>query len=252
MTWLSTTAAQAEETANQARAAVAAYEAAFAMTVPPPVIEANRALLMALIATNFFGQNTPAIMATEALYVEMWAQDAAAMYGYAGASAAASQVTPFATPPQTTSQDGASQPSLRGRPSRRHAGRPSRQGGAKRRRGRAEPPPHRPQRPPRPRRPPPPRPRRPPPARRATPGSLVTWLQEFIQNTLANNPAGRLRTWPYQCQLHALRFTEQLAYFWVGAGRTPAGASASRRRSVPAVPRPVPVVRGIRRRSSPA
>ena len=106
--WLSTTAAQAEETANQARAAVAAYEAAFAMTVPPPVIAANRALLMALIATNFFGQNTPAIMATEALYAEMWAQDAAAMYGYAGASAAASQVTPFATPPQTANQDAAS------------------------------------------------------------------------------------------------------------------------------------------------
>ena len=106
--WLSTTAAQAEETANQARAAVAAYEAAFGMTVPPPVIAANRALLMALIATNFFGQNTPAIMATEALYAEMWAQDAAAMYGYAAASAAASTVTPFAAPPQTTSssQDG--------------------------------------------------------------------------------------------------------------------------------------------------
>jgi PPE-repeat protein len=105
--WLSTTAAQAEETANQARAAIAAYEAAFAMTVPPSVIAANRALLMALIATNFFGQNTPAIMATEALYVEMWAQDAAAMYGYAGASEAASVVSPFATPPQTTSQSGA-------------------------------------------------------------------------------------------------------------------------------------------------
>ncbi|MDT5166380.1 MAG: hypothetical protein QOC88_3274 [Mycobacterium sp.] len=106
--WLSTTAAQAEETANQARAAVAAYEAAFAMTVPPPAIAANRALLMALIATNFFGQNTPAIMATEALYVEMWAQDAAAMYGYAGASSAASQVTPFAAPPQTATDDGSS------------------------------------------------------------------------------------------------------------------------------------------------
>jgi PPE-repeat protein len=106
--WLSTTAAQAEETANQARAAVSAYEAAFAMTVPPPAIAANRALLMALIATNFFGQNTPAIMATEALYVEMWAQDAAAMYGYAGASAIASQVTPFAAPPQTASDDGTS------------------------------------------------------------------------------------------------------------------------------------------------
>jgi PPE-repeat protein len=107
--WLSTTAAQAEQTANQARAAVAAYEAAFTMTVPPPAIAANRALQMALIATNFFGQNTPAIMATEALYVEMWAQDAAAMYGYAGASAAAAQVTPFAAPPQTANQDGASQ-----------------------------------------------------------------------------------------------------------------------------------------------
>ncbi|WIM88931.1 PPE family protein [Candidatus Mycobacterium wuenschmannii] len=106
--WLSTTAAQAEETANQARAAAAAYEAAFAMTVPPPAIAANRALLMALIATNFFGQNTPAIMATEALYVEMWAQDAAAMYGYAGASAAASQVTPFAAPPKTATDDGSS------------------------------------------------------------------------------------------------------------------------------------------------
>jgi len=104
--WLSTTAAQAEETANQARAAVAAYEAAFAMTVPPPVIAANRATLMALIATNFLGQNTPAIMATEALYVEMWAQDAAAMYSYAAASAAAAQVTPFVAPAQTANEDG--------------------------------------------------------------------------------------------------------------------------------------------------
>jgi PPE-repeat protein len=106
VSWLSTTAAQAEETANQARGAAAAYEAAFAMTVPPAEVAANRALLMALIATNFFGQNTPAIMATEALYVEMWAQDAAAMYGYAAASAAASVVTPFADPPQTTNRNG--------------------------------------------------------------------------------------------------------------------------------------------------
>src|ERR1700730_5595964 len=107
--WLTSTGAQAEETANHARAAVAAYEAAFTMTVPPPAIAANRALLMALIATNFFGQNPPAIMATEPLYVEMWAQDAAAMYSYAGAAAVAAQVTPFATPPQTTSQGGQSQ-----------------------------------------------------------------------------------------------------------------------------------------------
>jgi PPE-repeat protein len=104
--WLSTSAAQAEETAAQAEAAVAAYEAAFAATVPPPVIAANRAQLMALITTNFFGQNTPAIAATEAQYAEMWAQDAAAMYGYAGASALASQLTPFHAPRQATDPAG--------------------------------------------------------------------------------------------------------------------------------------------------
>ncbi|BBZ13786.1 PPE family protein [Mycobacterium branderi] len=100
--WMNTTAAQAEQTANQAKAAAAVYGTAFAMTVPPPVIAANRAQLAALVATNILGQNTPAIAATEAHYGEMWAQDAAAMYGYAGASAAASKVTPFAAPAQTT------------------------------------------------------------------------------------------------------------------------------------------------------
>ncbi|WP_375488186.1 PPE family protein [uncultured Mycobacterium sp.] len=104
--WMSTTATQAEQTANQARAAAAAYEAAFAMTVPPPVIAANRSLLMSLIATNFLGQNTPAIAATEAQYGEMWAQDAAAMYGYAASSATASTMNPFAPPPQTTNPAG--------------------------------------------------------------------------------------------------------------------------------------------------
>ena len=104
--WLSTTATQAEQTAAQAEAAVAAYEAAFAATVPPPVIAANRAQLMVLIATNFFGQNTPAIAATEAQYMEMWAQDAAAMYGYAGSSAAASQLTSFTQPEQVASATG--------------------------------------------------------------------------------------------------------------------------------------------------
>ncbi|OBJ61657.1 PPE family protein [Mycobacterium sp. 1423905.2] len=104
--WMGTTAIQAEQAATQAKAAAVAYETAFAATVPPPVIEANRALLMALIATNIFGQNTPAIAATEAQYLEMWAQDAAAMYAYAGSSAAASELTPFTEPPQTTDPSG--------------------------------------------------------------------------------------------------------------------------------------------------
>jgi PPE-repeat protein len=104
--WMTSTALAAEQTANQARSAAAAYEAAFSATVPPPVIAANRALLMALVATNILGQNTSAIAATEAQYGEMWAQDAAAMYGYAGSSAAATTLTPFSTPPQNTNPAG--------------------------------------------------------------------------------------------------------------------------------------------------
>jgi PPE-repeat protein len=104
--WLSSTAAQAEQTSAQASAAAAAYEAAFASTVPPPVIAANRSLLMALVATNFFGQNTAAIAATEAQYAEMWAQDAVAMYTYAGSSASATALTPFSSPNQNTDPGG--------------------------------------------------------------------------------------------------------------------------------------------------
>jgi PPE-repeat protein len=102
ITWMASTGAQAEQAAAQASAAATAYETAFALTVPPPQIAINRAQLAMLVATNVIGQNTPAIAATEALYGEMWAQDAAAMYGYAGSSAAASTVKPFTPPPETS------------------------------------------------------------------------------------------------------------------------------------------------------
>jgi PPE-repeat protein len=124
VTWTRTTATQAEQLAIQAKAAAAAYEVAFAATVPPPVIAANRAQLMALVATNLFGQNTPAIAATEAHYAEMWAQDAAAMYGYAGLSASATTLTPFTPPPQSIN------PAGRARPSHLHLGRDQHTDGA--------------------------------------------------------------------------------------------------------------------------
>ena len=100
--WLGATAAQAETTATQAMAAASAYEAAFMSTVPPPEIAANRSLLAGLVATNFLGQNTPAIAATEAMYAEMWVQDAVAMYGYAALSSSATTLTPFSQPQQNT------------------------------------------------------------------------------------------------------------------------------------------------------
>jgi PPE-repeat protein len=104
--WMGATAVQAEQTASQARAAAAAYETAFAATVPPALVAANRSQLAALLATNIFGQNTAAIAATEAAYADMWAQDAAAMYGYAAQSAAATRMTAFSAPPPTTDHDG--------------------------------------------------------------------------------------------------------------------------------------------------
>ncbi len=104
--WMDSTAAQAEQTAAQAKAAASAYESAFSMTVPPPIVTANRTQLATLVATNILGQNTPAIAANEAEYAGMWAQDAGAMYGYAGQSAAATQLTPFTAPAQTTTGGG--------------------------------------------------------------------------------------------------------------------------------------------------
>jgi len=59
-------------------------------TIPRPVMTANRVQLAHLVATNLLGQNTPAIAATETQYEEMWAQDAAAMFGYAAASSLSS------------------------------------------------------------------------------------------------------------------------------------------------------------------
>ncbi|HME75715.1 MAG TPA: PPE family protein [Mycobacterium sp.] len=106
VSWMSATAAQAEQAAGQAKAAAGAYESAFGLTVPPPVIVTNRTLLASLISTNILGQNTPAIAATETHYAEMWARDAAAMYGYAGSSATASALTPFTAPPATTTATG--------------------------------------------------------------------------------------------------------------------------------------------------
>lgn len=104
--WMSTTGEQVKQAANQARAAATAYEAAFAATVPPALVAQNRTLLTSLVATNIFGQNTPAIAATETQYAEMWAQDATTMYAYASGSAAAARLTPFTQPPQDTNQTG--------------------------------------------------------------------------------------------------------------------------------------------------
>jgi PPE-repeat protein len=100
--WLSAAAGQAETAALQARTAASAFETALAATVPTPAVTANRVQLMALIATNILGQNTPAIFMTEFEYMEMWAQDVAAMLGYhGGAMGVAAALPAFSFPPVT-------------------------------------------------------------------------------------------------------------------------------------------------------
>jgi len=104
--WLQTTSAQLSEAAAKATASAAAYEAAFAASIPPPVVFANRAQLAMLVATNILGQNTPAIAANEAMYGEFWAQDATAMSTYAASAATTAQVTPLTEPTQSTNPGG--------------------------------------------------------------------------------------------------------------------------------------------------
>lgn len=104
--WLGRSAGLAEQTANRMTLAAGAFEQAFAATVPPAAIAANRARLAALVAADVLGQNSAEIAATEAEYGQMWLQDATAMYGYAAGSAAATAVQPFHPPPPVTGPAG--------------------------------------------------------------------------------------------------------------------------------------------------
>jgi PPE-repeat protein len=100
--WLHTAAAHASMSAAQARVAAMSYESAFAATVPPVAVAANRIQLMTLIATNILGQNTAAIAATEFQYVEMWLQDVLAMFGYhAGAQSVISALPSISSAPSS-------------------------------------------------------------------------------------------------------------------------------------------------------
>ncbi len=100
--WLERASATAAQMSAQATEAAALFEAARSASVPPAVIAANRAMLLALIATNFFGQNTPLIQATEHQYEVMWATDGVAMDTYSGSAEANNNALPKQDPPPQT------------------------------------------------------------------------------------------------------------------------------------------------------
>ncbi len=90
---LSAASAQAQTAAAQAQAVASEYESALSAIVHPAMVSTNRNQFVQLVMSNLFGQNAPAIAATEAQYEEMWARDVSAMVGYhGGVSAAAAQL----------------------------------------------------------------------------------------------------------------------------------------------------------------
>jgi PPE-repeat protein len=97
--WMTTTGAQAEQAAAQAQAAAAAYETVLGSVVPPPLIAVNRTELAQATATNVLGQNNGIIAQLEAQYSEFWANNAAALYSYAGQSAVAAKLNTFTSAP---------------------------------------------------------------------------------------------------------------------------------------------------------
>lgn len=92
--WMQQASQDASDMATRIHTVIGAYHIAHSAVVPPAVITANRTHTSLLIATNFFGQNTPAIAANEAAYVGMWAQDATAMNQYAATSIMATTKLP--------------------------------------------------------------------------------------------------------------------------------------------------------------
>lgn len=100
--WLAVTAQQCQQVGSSVHAVVAAFELTHFTVVHPSVVLANRTRLAFLLATNFFGINLPAIAETEAEYQAMWANNSAAMYRYAAASASAVVPVQFSPPPPIT------------------------------------------------------------------------------------------------------------------------------------------------------
>ncbi|WP_454560982.1 PPE domain-containing protein [Mycobacterium haemophilum] len=98
LAWLLESAAKSKTAAALHEEAASGYTAAEASMPTLAELSANRALHKALVATNFFGINTLPITATEARYVSMWLQAAAAMTMYHAVTVAALLAVPATLP----------------------------------------------------------------------------------------------------------------------------------------------------------
>ncbi|BBZ45617.1 PPE family protein [Mycobacterium parmense] len=106
--WMRNTAQQAQQMAYSTQAAAVAYTSAASTMVTPAQVSANRARLAQLLATNRFGNNLPAIAATEDQYQTMWANNSAAMNRYQTASSqATTTLSQFSSPASIVNPAGA-------------------------------------------------------------------------------------------------------------------------------------------------
>ncbi|WP_156745534.1 PPE family protein, partial [Mycobacterium sp. 1165178.9] len=105
VTWMHTTSLQAAQMSTAADAMVGAFAVTQAAVVHPSVVAANRTLLAHLIATNIFGVNFPAIAATEAQYLQMWADNTTALLAYQATSLQTMAMPTFAPPSPMTNQN---------------------------------------------------------------------------------------------------------------------------------------------------
>jgi PPE-repeat protein len=102
--WHEAAAAHAQAASETVASAGAAHATASLMTIPHPVVIANRVREVGLEASNILGQNAIPIAETNGEYAEFWGQNAGAMTGYF--SAAMGLVSALSVPlmaaPQTT------------------------------------------------------------------------------------------------------------------------------------------------------
>ena len=85
----------------QAAEVAAAHTAAVEQMIPAPVVWTNRTTQVGLVATNAFGQNTPAINVLDAQYVDFWVTNATSrtQYGAVVTTALGALSAPFPLSP---------------------------------------------------------------------------------------------------------------------------------------------------------
>src|ERR1700761_9514487 len=106
LSWLRTTAQQAQQLGSSTQTAAAAFSSTLASVLHPTVVSANRVQLSRLLATNGFGRNLPAIAQVESEYQDIWESNSAALSRYLTSTEQALKLDKFTSPLAVTNATG--------------------------------------------------------------------------------------------------------------------------------------------------